>query len=153
MNERIKKSTSTRRRDSLSIAARLRPEHSTIIPSLPVTFRYDPEDPFAVRFEFSDPVTGMCSWLIGREQLIEGVLHGIRTTTFSIQEVTVLSSDGAGLGSLLRVTLTGKRLRAVFEMDLDPIRTWLARTLSTVKAGSEGRNVDWDGFLAHLTNG
>jgi hypothetical protein len=137
---------------SLVLTARLRTDYA-VIRAVHATFRYHAADPLAVRFEFGDPDIGSVSWVIGRQQLLEGVLHGFSAGAISIQEVTVLSANGAPEPTMLRLTLHGIGARAVLEMKADPVRTWLAETFTAVPAGTEGGTLDWDGFLARAAGG
>jgi hypothetical protein len=143
--------------DALVVKASLRVDRGndigTVVYTVHVTFQYDPENPFDIDFMFAAPDSGSCTWLLGREQLIEGLLKGSCTTTFSVRQVTVISAEGEAEPALLRLILRGMRSRAVFEMELGPVRQWLVGTLAAVEAGTEGLRLDWDGFLAGLTNG
>lgn len=132
------------------IRADLRAENS-VITELPVVFRYSLMDPHVVAFDFAAPDMGTHSWIIGREQLLEGILHGFHAADVTIQEITVLSASGAPKPSVLRLTLRRVGAKAVFELPADPVRDWLADTFELVGAGREGAALDWDGFLARLT--
>lgn len=146
MRDYTKKPTSMERPLRLVVTARMR-TYRAIIQDLPVTFRYDPEDPFAVRLEFGDPESGSQSWLIGREQLLEGLLNGLSVGPIAIREVTVSSAGGGPQPSVLRLTLRVVGACAAFEMEADAVRSWLADTFSFVAPGTEGSALDWDAFL------
>lgn len=134
-----------------TIKAYLRTEYA-VIQALPVVFRYDVTDPHVVALQFGNADKGVCSWIIGREQLLEGILHGFDTAALTIREIAVLSPGGVREPTMLRLTLRNASKWAVFELPADAVRDWLAGTFDLVAAGDEGAALDWDFFLVRLTN-
>lgn len=108
--------------------------------TVPVQFRYDLADPFAVSAIFHVGEGQSVEWNFARELLAAG-------THASSGEGDVRISP---LGPLLRMVLTSPSGQAILEGPLTAITAFIERSHAVVPPGREAEMVDLDGELAML---
>lgn len=112
---------------------------------LPVSLRYSPLDPYAVRTIFSGD--GMeVEWVFARELLRTGL-----STPNGDGDVHIWPSWGTGR-ELLMISLTSPDGQAVLEADAEDVRGFLDRTAAVVPDGEESLYLDVDEWVARLLN-
>ena len=118
--------------------------------SLPVRaeLRYDVNDAYAVQVAFQTGTSGgphdVVEWTFGRQLLGDGV-----GSAAGEGDVQVWPSTSSG-ESVVCLSLSSPTGRALFEVPLRALVSFLGRTYDAVPAGSEGVHLDLDAELALL---
>ncbi|MFC9793289.1 SsgA family sporulation/cell division regulator [Streptomyces sp. NPDC127584] len=101
-------------------------------------FRYDPDDPWAIRATFLLPPGGGIEWTFSRELLRSGtrVLSGEG-------DIRLCPVRTGGKEGVVRMRLGPVAAFAAVDVDRAGLRSWLAETYAVVADGEEASRIDW----------
>ncbi|MGW0812763.1 SsgA family sporulation/cell division regulator [Streptomyces viridiviolaceus] len=103
-------------------------------------FTYDTSDPLAVTLVLDSDGERPVRWIFCRQLLADGLVA--RVGEGEVVLWPLFDSDGERSTFCLRVG--GGDRTALFEIPIEPIGQWLARTWEMVPRGTELEGVDWD---------
>ncbi|WP_031010117.1 SsgA family sporulation/cell division regulator [Streptomyces sp. NRRL F-5727] len=103
-------------------------------------FGYDTSDPLAVSLVLDSHGARPVRWFLCRELLADGLVA--RAGEGEVVLWPLLDSDGERSSFCVRVG--GGDRTALFEIPVEPVARWLARTWEMVPRGTELEGVDWD---------
>ncbi|MEK9521022.1 SsgA family sporulation/cell division regulator [Streptomyces sp. NPDC087908] len=108
-------------------------------------FRYDPDDPWAVRTTFRLPLGVEIEWTFSRELLRSGtrVLSGEG-------DIRLCPVRTGGKEGVVRMRLGPVEAFAAVDVDRAGLRNWLAETYAAVAEGEEAARIDWAAEFAQL---
>ncbi|MFF0273198.1 MULTISPECIES: SsgA family sporulation/cell division regulator [unclassified Streptomyces] len=109
------------------------------------TFRYDPDDPWAVRTTFRLPLGVEIHWTFSRELLRSGtrVLSGEG-------DIRLCPLRTEGKEGVVRLRLGPAEAFATVDVDRAGLRSWLAETYEVVPDGEEAGRIDWAAEASQL---
>lgn len=130
----------------------VRPWHTTVrhvrggvdVP-LSATFRYDPDDPWAVCVTFRPSLGGDVDWTFSRE-----LLHSGSRVLSGGGDVRMWPLRRGGREGRVRMRLGGPAALAVVDVDRAGLRGWLAETYVAVPEGEEAARIDWEAEIPRL---
>ncbi|MFD6530990.1 SsgA family sporulation/cell division regulator [Streptomyces sp. NPDC060184] len=108
---------------------------------LTCAFSYDTSDPLAVTLELDTGGPRPVRWVFCRQLLADGMTA--RSGEGSVVLWPLLDADDERFSSFCVRVGAGDRT-ALFEIPVEPVGRWLARTWAMVPRGTELDGVDWD---------
>ncbi|GHB68311.1 sporulation-specific cell division protein SsgB [Streptomyces viridiviolaceus] len=113
---------------------------------LPVCFRYDRQQPFAVLLELPEPGgLGSARWVFSRDLLQSG-LH----RPSGEGDVRVWPPCCCNDRPDVRMMLRDGSASALLDVPVQPLREWLVSTWEAVPPGDENALIDWDSVTEAL---
>ncbi|MEV0000460.1 SsgA family sporulation/cell division regulator [Streptomyces sp. NPDC050848] len=109
------------------------------------TFGYDPDDPWAVRACFREPLGRLVAWDLSRELLRSGT-YGLSGEG----EVRLWPLRSGGRHEYVRMRLGRDGACALVDVDRADLRSWLRETYDVVPDGYEADRIDWKTERARL---
>ncbi len=122
---------------------------ATSVP-VPVSLRFDLDDPFAVHLVFATGPGREVRWVFARELLREGLLHPVGGGDVRVWPSEADTDDGGVARDAVLIELTSPSGQACFEASATELARFLDRTLALVPAGAETDLVDVDAALTAL---
>ncbi|MCX4426231.1 SsgA family sporulation/cell division regulator [Streptomyces mirabilis] len=117
----------------------------TYSPSMCMSLRYEPTDPYVVRATFFTDTGEPAEWVLGRDLLADG-LRG----SAGCGDIRIWPAVGRG-DQAMYLVLRSPAGTALLEIPVqEDVRTFLENTESLVPRGTESGHIDWNLELANL---